>query len=72
MLHCPYCSANMNEIIDKILRSADPDAGFEAREKVKNYIGLLASAGKSPMELEAYGIAYLKEISKPDFRYSGW
>ncbi len=72
MLHCRSRSANMNEIVDKVLRSADPSVGFEAREKVKNYIGLLASAGKSASELEAYGKAYLKEILKPDSRYSGW
>jgi hypothetical protein len=62
----------MNEIVEKILSSAELVVGPEAREKVKNYIELLASAGKSSRELEAYGLAYLKEISEPDSRYSGW
>ena len=45
--------------------------GFEAREKVRNYIGLLASTGKTRRQLEHFGKAYLQEILKPDKRYSG-
>ena len=74
MVHCHYryCSAPLNEIIDKILNSAEPTVGLEAREKVSNYIRLLASTGKSSRQLEVYGRAYLKEILEPDSRYSGW
>ena len=71
MLHCPYCSA-MNEIVERILSSADPSLALEAREKVRNYIGLLASTGKTSRQLERLGRAYLKEILKPHPRYSGW
>jgi hypothetical protein len=71
MLHCSYCSA-MNEIIERILSSADPSVGPEAQEKVRNYISLLASTGKSSRQLEHLGRAYLNEILKPDPRYSGW
>ena len=59
----------MNEIVDKIL--LDQPAGLEARERVANYIGLLASTGKTNGELFRYGRAYLKEILEPDPRYTG-
>ena len=70
MLHCPYCSA-MNEIVERVLSSADPSLGFEAREKVSNYIRLLASTGKTTRQLERFGRAYLQEILQPDPRYTG-
>jgi hypothetical protein len=70
MLHCPYCSA-MNEIVEKVLNAAGHSVGLEAREKVRNYIGLLASTGKTERQLERFGRAYLKEILHPDSRYSG-
>ncbi len=61
----------MNEIVERVLSSADPSVGFEAREKVRNYISLLASTGKTTHQLERFGRAYLQEILKPDPRYSG-
>jgi hypothetical protein len=61
----------MNEIIEKVISSADPSLGFEAHEKVRNYIGLLASTGKTARQLERLGRAYLRELLKPDARYSG-
>jgi hypothetical protein len=61
----------MNELVERVLRSADPSVGLEAREKVRNYISLLASTGKTHTQLERLGKAYLKEILKPDPRYSG-
>lgn len=64
-------SQGQNEIADKVLSSVDISAGSETREKVKNYIGLLASTGKSDKQLLLYGEAYLKEIMRPDPRYSG-
>ena len=61
----------MNDIIERVLSSADPSLGFEAREKVRNYISLLASTGKTSRQLEQFGRAYLQEIMKPDPRYTG-
>ena len=69
MLQCSYCSA-MNDIIDRVLNS-HPAVGLEARERVRNYIGLLASTGKTARQLERFGKAYLKEILQPDTRYTG-
>ncbi len=61
----------MNDIVDRVLNSASHSVGSEAREKVANYIGLLASTGKSGRQLEHFGKAYLREILEPDRRYSG-
>ena len=61
----------MNEIVERVLSAADPSLGFEAREKVRNYICLLASTGKTTGQLERFGRAYLQEILKPDPRYTG-
>lgn len=61
----------MNHIVERVLNSADQSVGAEAREKVANYIVLLASTGKTGRELERFGKAYLREILKPDPRYSG-
>ena len=44
---------------------------IRAREKVRNYISLLASTGKTNRQLERFGKAYLKQILEPDPRYSG-
>jgi len=59
----------MNDIVEKVL--ADHPLGPEAREKVSNYIVLLASTGKTARQLERLGKAYLREILEPDPRYSG-
>ena len=61
----------MNEIIERVLSSADPSVSLEAREKVRHYLGLLASTGKSNLQLEQFGRAYLREMMKPDPRYTG-
>jgi hypothetical protein len=61
----------MNDIIERVLSSADPSVGLDAREKVRNYVFLLASTGKTHRQLEHLGKAYLREILQPDPRYSG-
>jgi hypothetical protein len=65
-------SQAMNDIVERVLNTASFPVGAEAREKVTNYIGLLASTGKTGRQLERLGKAYLREILKPDPRYSGW
>jgi hypothetical protein len=70
MVHCGECSA-MNDIVDRVLSSANPSVGPEARDRVAKYIGLLASTGKTRSQLERFGKAYLREILEPDPRYSG-
>ena len=61
----------MNDIVDQVLNSVDFPLELEAREKVRSYIGLLASTGKIKRQLVRYGKAYLKEILEPNPRYSG-
>ena len=61
----------MNDVVERILSSYGRDVS-SARERVRNYLALLASAGKTEEELIAFGTAYLSEILDPDPRYSGW
>jgi hypothetical protein len=61
----------MNDIVDTILQALDRDIGETAHAKVRNYINLLASTGKTDEQLVALGRAYLDEILNPNPRYSG-
>jgi hypothetical protein len=58
-------------LVDRVLTSAGQSVRSDTREKVENYIDLLASTGKSPKQLVRYGKAYLREMLKADPRYSG-
>ena len=60
----------MNDIVEKVLNAYGKDAS-DSREKVRNYLSLLASTGKTEEQLLAFGTAYLREILEPDSRYSG-
>ena len=78
MLHCDYCRcfglvvlAYKQDIVEAILLSFDDEARKVAYGKVSNYIGLLASTGKTEEQLLALGKAYLNEILNPDPRYTG-
>jgi hypothetical protein len=61
----------MNNIADTILPSLDCDLDELTHRKVRNYINLLASTGKTEEQLVVLGRAYLNEILNPDTRYSG-
>lgn len=61
----------MNHIVERVLSSADPGVEPEAREKVINYMRLLASTGLTSRQLERFGRAYIRELLRPDRRYSG-
>jgi hypothetical protein len=65
------CLAYNKDIVEVILQSFDDEAGKVVYEKVNNYIGLLASTGKTEEQLLVLGKAYLNEILNPDPRYSG-
>jgi hypothetical protein len=77
MLHCVYCGcilfgmAYKKDILEVILQSLEGDAGEIVAGKVRYYIELLASTGKTEEQLVALGKAYLHEILNPDPRYSG-
>lgn len=61
----------MNDVVERVLSSVSHSVGAEAREKVRAYILLLASTGKSGKQLERLGKAYLEELFSPDRRYTG-
>jgi hypothetical protein len=61
----------MNAVLERIFRSLDRDPGEVNRGKLRNYILLLASTGKTDEQLVELGKAYLNETQNPDHRYSG-
>jgi hypothetical protein len=61
----------MSDIVERILRSQEGSVSGNIRGKMRNYISLLASTGKTDEQLLQLGKAYLKEIQNPDPRYSG-
>lgn len=63
--------AFLNDIVENVLRSYGGNVSAPTRQKLFNYIALLASVGKSPEQLQPLGVAYLREILQPDARYSG-
>ena len=78
MLQCDYCRcaglvilAYEKDIVEAILKSSDGEARKAFYGKVSNYIGLLASTGKTEEQLLVLGKAYLDEILNPDPRYTG-
>ena len=78
MLHCDYCRrvglvvlAYKKDIVEAVLQSSDSEARKDFYGKVSNYIGLLASTGKTEEQLLVLGKAYLDEILNPDPRYTG-
>ncbi len=78
MLQCEYCRcaglvvlAYKKDIVEAILKSSDGEARKDFYGKISNYIGLLASTGKTEEQLLVLGKAYLDEILNPDPRYTG-
>jgi len=61
----------MNAVLERIFRSLDRDPGETHRRRVRNYLSLLASTGKTDEQLVELGKAYLDETQNPDQRYSG-
>jgi hypothetical protein len=61
----------VSDLVDDIVRSYGRDVGDTTIAKVRNYISLLASTGKSNEQLLILGRAYLSEVLEPDRRYSG-
>jgi hypothetical protein len=63
--------AYMNDVVGAILQSLDRDIDEIAHGKLRNYIGLMSSTGKTAEQLVVLGRAYLEESFNPDPRYSG-
>jgi hypothetical protein len=60
----------IDDIVDEALRSQN-EPRSDVRPRLKNYLIMLASTGKTEGELKACASAYLREIREPDSRYSG-
>lgn len=66
------CGVALDNIVNNVVSSYGGDVSGRIRERLLNYIRMLASTGKTDEQLLAFGTAYLREILKPDPRYSGW
>jgi hypothetical protein len=67
----PFCGVGLKNIVDVVVGSFGAEVSDAAREKLLNYMRLLASTGINNEQLVTFGTAYLKEIFQPDPRYSG-
>jgi hypothetical protein len=63
--------SELQNIVESVVRSYAAEVSEPAQEKLFNYIRLLASTGITDEKLLTFGRAYLKEILKPDPRYTG-
>lgn len=62
----------MTDVLTTIVRAYGRDLDAASSEKVRRYLGTLASTGKrDARELTEYGLAYLRELQSPDRRYTG-
>jgi hypothetical protein len=76
MLHCSYymqrlAGAFLNDIVDSVLSTYGSSVSAATRQRLFQYITLLASAGKTRKQLQRLGVAYLREVIEPNPRYSG-
>ena len=78
MLHCGYCGAMMNDVVDRVetyelMGGLDAARLGDSRQKITNYIETLSSTGlRDAQKLVMYGLAYLKELHEgPDRRFTG-
>src|ERR1700739_4407001 len=62
----------MDNIVDSVLSCYGHEVSGPTKEKLLGYIQLLASTGQTDDQLVTFGSAYLREISAPDPRYTGW
>jgi hypothetical protein len=62
----------VDNIIHSVLSSYGREVSAPTKEKLLSYMQLLASTGQTEDQLVTFGSAYLKEISQPDPRYTGW
>jgi hypothetical protein len=66
-----FFGVGLQNIVDRVVRSYGAEVSGPTQEKLINYIQLLASTGIPDEKLLRFGRAYLKEILKPNPRYTG-
>jgi hypothetical protein len=79
--YCAACDAEwaneaargvgLQNIVDRVVRAYGAEISGPTQEKLFNYIRLLASTGIPDEKLLIFGRAYLREILKPNPRYTG-
>lgn len=66
-----FSVSELQNIVDSVVRSYGTEVSEPAQEKLFNYLRLLASTGITDEKLLTFGRAYLRELLKPDPRYTG-
>jgi hypothetical protein len=61
----------VKNIVERVVSSHGHEVSGPVKERLLNYIRLLASAGIADEQLLTFGRAYVKEIQQPDRRYTG-
>jgi hypothetical protein len=61
----------MNDIVEEAIRGCGRNIDPKLRQKMNDYVRLLASTGKPRRQLLEYAEAYLQETLEPNPRYSG-
>jgi hypothetical protein len=68
---CVFSGVGLENIVDSVVRSYGAEVSEPTQEKLFNYIRLLSSTGITDKKLLMLGRAYLREILKPNPRYTG-
>ena len=66
-----FFGVGLRNIVDRVVSSYGAEVSGPTQEKLINYIQLLASTGIPDEKLLMFGRAYLREILKPNRRYTG-
>jgi hypothetical protein len=66
-----FFGVGLQNIVDRVVSSYGAEVSGPTQEKLFNYIRLLASTGIPDEKLLMFGRAYLREILKPNPRYTG-
>ena len=66
-----FLDVGLQNIVDRVVRAYGAEVSGPMQEKLFNYIRLRASTGIPDEKLLMFGRAYLREILKPNPRYTG-
>jgi hypothetical protein len=66
-----FFGVGLQNIVDMVVRLYGAEVSGPPQEKLFDYIQLLTSTGIPDEKLLAFGRAYLREILKPNPRYTG-
>jgi hypothetical protein len=66
-----FLGVGLQNIVDRVVRAYGAEVSEPTQERLFNYIRLLASTGIPDEKLPMFGRAYLREILKPNSRYTG-